>query len=34
VSAGLHRVSGDVVAVMDADLQEPPEELHRFHDKW
>ncbi|HBE21830.1 MAG TPA: glycosyltransferase [Cyanobacteria bacterium UBA11367] len=34
VSAGLRYVSGDVVAVMDADLQDPPEELHRFLDKW
>jgi dolichol-phosphate mannosyltransferase len=34
VSAGLHKVSGEVVAVMDADLQDPPEELFRFLDKW
>lgn len=34
VSAGLHNISGDVVAVMDADLQDPPEELFRFLDKW
>src|SRR6185436_14994392 len=27
VSAGLRYISGDVVAVMDADLQDPPEEL-------
>jgi len=34
VSAGLQHASGDVVAVMDADLQDPPEELFRFLDKW
>lgn len=34
VSAGLRYSKGDVVAVMDADLQDPPEELHRFLDKW
>lgn len=34
VSAGLRFVSGQVVAVMDADLQDPPEELQRFLDKW
>jgi dolichol-phosphate mannosyltransferase len=34
VSAGLRYTSGDVVAVMDADLQDPPEELYRFLDKW
>ena len=33
ISAGLRYSSGDVVAVMDADLQDPPEELIRFIDK-
>jgi dolichol-phosphate mannosyltransferase len=30
VTAGLCYTSGDIVAVMDADLQDPPEELMRF----
>ena len=30
VTAGLRQASGDVVAIIDADLQDPPEELHRF----
>ena len=34
ISAGIYYCSGDVVAVMDADLQDPPEELHRFLAKW
>jgi len=34
VTAGLNQVTGDVVAVMDADLQDPPEVLPRFLDKW
>ena len=34
VSAGLAHVRGDVVAVMDADLQDPPEVLDRFIAKW
>ena len=34
VSAGLRYTRGDVVAVMDADLQDPPEELYRFLDRW
>ncbi|MFO0809895.1 MAG: glycosyltransferase family 2 protein [Gemmataceae bacterium] len=34
VTAGLQHTSGDVVAVMDADLQDPPEELPRFLAKW
>jgi polyisoprenyl-phosphate glycosyltransferase len=34
VSAGLRYTRGNVIAVMDADLQDPPEELHRFLDKW
>jgi glycosyltransferase involved in cell wall biosynthesis len=33
VSAGLRYCSGDVAAVIDADLQDPPEELIRFIDK-
>jgi dolichol-phosphate mannosyltransferase len=34
VSAGLYYATGDVVAVIDADLQDPPEELPRFFAKW
>lgn len=34
VSAGLHYSRGDVVAVLDADLQDCPEELSRFLAKW
>lgn len=34
VSAGLRYATGDVVAVIDADLQDPPEELYRFLEKW
>ncbi len=34
VSAGLYHATGDVVVVMDADLQDPPEELSRFLKKW
>lgn len=34
IAAGIHYTSGEVVAVMDADLQDPPEELKRFLDKW
>ena len=34
VSAGLFYCHGDVVAIMDADLQDPPEELRRFLEKW
>jgi polyisoprenyl-phosphate glycosyltransferase len=34
VSAGMFYCHGDVVATMDADLQDPPEELHRFLEKW
>lgn len=33
VTAGLVHAVGDIVAVIDADLQDPPEELHRFIDK-
>ncbi len=34
VSAGIYYSSGDAVVVMDSDLQDPPEQLHRFLDKW
>jgi dolichol-phosphate mannosyltransferase len=34
VSAGLYHADGDVAVVIDADLQDPPEELGRFIDKW
>ncbi len=34
ISAGLRYSTGDVVAILDADLQDPPEELPRFLDKW
>jgi dolichol-phosphate mannosyltransferase len=34
ISCGIHNTSGDAVIVMDADLQDPPEELHRYIDKW
>ncbi len=34
VSAGLEFSRGDAVIVMDSDLQDPPEELHRFLSKW
>ncbi len=34
VSAGLYHATGDAVAVIDADLQDPPEELFRFIAKW
>jgi len=34
VSAGLHYAGGDAVIVIDADLQDPPEELRRFIAKW
>lgn len=34
ISAGIHHASGDVVAIMDGDLQDPPEELPRFLEKW
>ncbi len=33
VSAGLMHVRGDAVAVIDADLQDPPEQLARFFEK-
>jgi dolichol-phosphate mannosyltransferase len=34
VSAGIHYASGDAIIVMDADLQDPPEEVGRFLEKW
>lgn len=34
ISAGLEQTRGKVVAVMDGDLQDPPEELTRFLAKW
>jgi len=34
VSAGLFHATGQAVAVIDADLQDPPEELPRFLAKW
>ena len=34
VSAGLFYCQGEVVAILDADLQDPPEELPRFLEKW
>lgn len=34
VSAGIARAAGQAVIVMDADLQDPPEELHRFLAGW
>jgi dolichol-phosphate mannosyltransferase len=34
VSAGLYHAEGDAVFIIDADLQDPPEELHRFIAKW
>jgi dolichol-phosphate mannosyltransferase len=34
VSAGVFHATGDAVIVMDADLQDPPEELARFIGKW
>lgn len=32
--AGLRHVTGDVIAVLDADLQDPPEVVRQFLDKW
>ncbi len=34
ISAGLAHAVGDCVIVMDADLQDPPEEVGRFLQKW
>lgn len=34
ISAGIKYAKGDAVIIMDGDLQDPPEELPRFLDKW
>lgn len=34
ISAGIKIAKGDAIVIMDGDLQDPPEELHRFLDKW
>jgi dolichol-phosphate mannosyltransferase len=34
VSAGIFYATGDAAIIIDADLQDPPEELHRFIKKW
>lgn len=34
ISAGIQAARGDAVVIMDGDLQDPPEELHRFLEKW
>ncbi|MEJ0088411.1 MAG: glycosyltransferase family 2 protein [Limisphaerales bacterium] len=34
VSAGLFYATGDAVVIIDADLQDPPEEISRLIDKW
>jgi polyisoprenyl-phosphate glycosyltransferase len=34
VSAGLWYCSGDAAVIIDADLQDPPEEIRRLVDKW
>lgn len=34
VSCGIEYATGDAVIVMDADLQDPPEELSRYIEKW
>ena len=34
VSAGLHHAKGDAVVILDADLQDPPEEVARLLAKW
>jgi len=34
ISAGLRRAKGEAVVIMDGDLQDPPEELPRFLEKW
>lgn len=33
-SAGLFHTTGNVVLIIDADLQDPPEQVHRLIDKW
>lgn len=34
ISSGIKKAKGDAVIIMDGDLQDPPEELPRFLDKW
>ena len=34
VTAGLHAVNGNVIVVIDADLQDPPELIHEMLAKW
>ncbi|MFT5914894.1 MAG: glycosyltransferase involved in cell wall biosynthesis, partial [Bacteroidia bacterium] len=34
ISAGIQKAKGDAVIIMDGDLQDPPEELPRFLEKW
>lgn len=34
ITAGMNVAKGDVVAIMDCDLQDPPEVLPRFLEKW
>ena len=34
VTCGLHYATGNAVVILDADLQDPPEELERFFKKW
>src|SRR5215204_3981285 len=34
VSAGIQYAEGDAIIVIDADLQDPPEELWRFIEAW
>src|SRR6266705_3243156 len=34
LQAGLDAAAGDAVILMDADLQDPPEVLHQFIEKW
>ncbi|RJP67948.1 MAG: glycosyltransferase [Candidatus Abyssobacteria bacterium SURF_17] len=34
ISAGIRYAQGDCVIIIDSDLQDPPEELHRFIAKW
>lgn len=34
ISSGIKHAKGDAVIIMDGDLQDPPEELPKFLDKW
>jgi dolichol-phosphate mannosyltransferase len=34
VSAGLYHATGDAVVILDADLQDPPEQISRLIEKW